>query len=236
VEPRDIIPDKQIYHVGDVMRPKVKMHCGCCLDPGLVDWAVYTSKDGITWTQTCAISHPWGDCGWAEGYSYLDACGSDGIPVTSNMIGTLYIGVANCFYPCATTINSNSDPNAIVASHTVTIKAAYQNGYGGLTIVTEPSGASVWLDGSFIGQTPIDDYQTIMGQHEISVVKDGYPPVSNTVTIPNGGQIVKSYKLSSGDWWSTLVDYAPYIIGGAAGVVALVLIIKARQKRMERMR
>jgi hypothetical protein len=91
VEPRDIIPDKQIYHVGDVMMPKVKMHCGCCFDPGLVDWAVYTSKDGQIWTQTCAISHPIGDCGWAEGYSYLDACGPDGIAVTSDMVGTLYI-------------------------------------------------------------------------------------------------------------------------------------------------
>jgi hypothetical protein len=82
----------------------------------------------------------------------------------------------------------------------------------------------------------MDDYQTIMGAHSISIVKDGYPTVEGTVTIPNGGQVVKSYKLSSRDIWNTIIDNAPLIIGGAAGVVALILIIKARQKRMERMR
>jgi len=216
--------------------PKVKLHCGCCFDPGLVDWAVYTSKDQQIWTQTCAISHPWGDCGWAEGYAYLDACGSDGIPVTSDMIGTLYLGVANCVFPCATTIDSNQDPSAIVASQQVTIKAAYPSGYGGITVVSQPSGATVWIDGTQIGVTPINDQNFIIGSHDIIVTLADYNDVIDTITVPNGKQIVKSYKLSTGEWWSSLIDYAPYIIGGAAGVVALVLIVKARQKKMERMR
>ena len=236
MEPRDIIPDKLVFHVGDVMMPKVKLHCGCCFDPGLVDWAVYLSLDGQIWEQVCAISHPWGDCGWAEGYVYLDACGPDGIPVTSDMIGTLYIGVANCLWPCATIIDSNSDPNAIVANHPVTIKAPYATGYGGITVVSQPTGAILSIDDAIIGQTPINDYQVIMGSHSISLSYAGYNDVIDTVTIVSGNQTVKSYKLSTGNIWDSLVDYAPYIIGGAAGVVALVLIIKARQKRMERMK
>jgi hypothetical protein len=235
MEPRDIIPDRSVFHVGDVMMPKVKMFCGCCFDPGLVDWAVYTSKDGQTWTQTCSMHNSLGGCGFASGYSYFDACGPDGIAVTSDMIGTLYIGVANCFWPCATTIDSIADPAAIIASHAVTIKVPYSTGYGGLTIVTQPSGANVWIDGDYAGTTPLNDYIAIMGSHFISITLSGYGEKSDTITIPNGGQVVKSYNLSSGDIWGTLVNYAPWIIGGAGGAIALFLIIKARQKKLERM-
>jgi len=235
VEPRDIIPDKQIYHVGDVMKPTVKMFCGCCFDPGFVDWAVYISKDNQNWTQTCSM-HNTGGCGFASGYTYFDACGPNGIPVTTDMIGTIYVGVVNCIWPCAQTIDSSVDTTAIIASYPVTVKAPYPTGYGGLTIVSQPSGASVWIDGAYVGVTPLNDYVAIMGSHSISVIYTGYADQSDTVTIPNGGQVVKSYKLSSGSPWDVVVNYAPWIIGGAGGVIALFLLMKARQKKLERLR
>ena len=235
MEPRDIITDKSIYHIGDVIKSKVKFVCGI-LDPGLVDWAVYLSKDNHIWTQTCKVSHPWGDCGLSGGYVWLDGCTSDGIPVTSDMVGANYIGVANCIFPCADTIDSSADPNAIIASHPFTVKQPYPTGYGGITVVTEPVGAVVTFDGIIAGNSPINDYQIIMGSHDIKVSLPGYADARETVYVQDGQQVVRSYKLGTGNWWDPLIDYAPYIIGGAAGVAALVIIMKARQRKLERMR
>src|SRR2546422_824427 len=45
---------------------------------------------------------------------------------------------------------------------------------GGLSIGTDPDGASVYLDGKFVGQTPLMLKSVAVGDHRVRIVKSGY--------------------------------------------------------------
>lgn len=51
-----------------------------------------------------------------------------------------------------------------------------------LTIASDPAGAQVYLDGSFVGQTPLN-LAAAPGSHRIRVTKTGYLENSRIVTV-----------------------------------------------------
>jgi hypothetical protein len=55
-----------------------------------------------------------------------------------------------------------------------------------VTIYSDPSGASVYLDGTYIGTTPIEDYVVVPGTHTITVLKEGYQQISKVITVKEG--------------------------------------------------
>ncbi|GAB6102214.1 hypothetical protein JCM16138_14370 [Thermococcus atlanticus] len=55
--------------------------------------------------------------------------------------------------------------------------------FGYLSITSNPSGAEVYIDGSYIGTTPINDYKLSTGQHEVKLAKEGYHEYLKIVTI-----------------------------------------------------
>ncbi len=67
-----------------------------------------------------------------------------------------------------------------------TISATLTPTFGYLSVDSSPSGAKVYIDGSYVGDTPLKDYKLSTGEHEVKVVKDGYEEFTKTVTINSG--------------------------------------------------
>ena len=61
--------------------------------------------------------------------------------------------------------------------------------YGTLNITSNPSGAEAYVDGQFVGYTPVR-YGTQSGNHEVRVQLSGYDTFSNTVNV-TGGQSLR---------------------------------------------
>jgi len=55
--------------------------------------------------------------------------------------------------------------------------------FGALSVVSDPEGAQVYLDGSLIGQTPLLREDLVPGNYNIELTMNGYEPYSDTVTI-----------------------------------------------------
>jgi PKD repeat protein len=56
-------------------------------------------------------------------------------------------------------------------------------GTGSLSVATEPAGATVFIDGSVAGQTPLQVSTVDTGDHRVRVVKDGYVENARVVTV-----------------------------------------------------
>ena len=69
---------------------------------------------------------------------------------------------------------------------TKTISATLKPAYGFLSIESDPSGANVYIDGHYVGTTPLTDYKLSPGEHEVKIKKGGYNEYTKTVTITPG--------------------------------------------------
>lgn len=67
---------------------------------------------------------------------------------------------------------------------------------GNLTVKSEPDDAKVLLNGNLKGRTPLTISDLTYGDYTIKVSKDGYPPVTDTVTIQGDERLV-SYTLTT---------------------------------------
>jgi len=78
---------------------------------------------------------------------------------------------------------------ALVAGVTISpatspsVAAARGSGSGSLAVATEPAGATVFIDGSVAGQTPLQVAAVESGDHRVRVVKDGYLENARVVTV-----------------------------------------------------
>ncbi|WP_198362270.1 PEGA domain-containing protein [Thermococcus profundus] len=66
------------------------------------------------------------------------------------------------------------------------ITAILQPVFGYLSVTTEPSGAKVYIDGSYAGETPLNEYKLHTGSHTVSIIKEGYQNYTETVIITSG--------------------------------------------------
>ena len=55
--------------------------------------------------------------------------------------------------------------------------------YGGVEITSQPSRATVFVDGNNVGETPLILNNVLVGKHELKFVKDGYVEQSKTINI-----------------------------------------------------
>ncbi|MGD2064492.1 MAG: PEGA domain-containing protein [Nitrospirota bacterium] len=65
---------------------------------------------------------------------------------------------------------------------------------GYLRVVSEPAGAEVLVDGNRIGATPFDGAVPV-GEHEVTVKLAGHVPVTETVTLEEGAEVVRTVSL-----------------------------------------
>ena len=57
---------------------------------------------------------------------------------------------------------------------------------GALSVASDPSGAAVYVDGRFVGHTPIDVQDLPAGDHRVRLVKDGYLENGRVVSVSAG--------------------------------------------------
>lgn len=77
---------------------------------------------------------------------------------------------------------------------------------GFVNITTEPSGATVFLDGTEIGVTPLNRGQIDEGSHELRLLLDGYHPVTTSVDVRGGGETIRSFTMQER---TSLEQYVP---------------------------
>ncbi|WP_462273698.1 PEGA domain-containing protein [Methanohalophilus sp.] len=110
----------------------------------------------------------------------------------------------------------------INAADTTTISKSLSEETGSLRISSNPSGAKVYLDGTYEGTTPISIYDLETGLYEIKFEKTGYETVSFKKMIYTGSNSVSR----------NLTSYISIAIGPAAIFLILLFgIIVVRKKR-----
>ena len=58
---------------------------------------------------------------------------------------------------------------------------------GAIDVTSSPAGAEVYIDGALVGSTPGDFTEIAPGRHLVSVKKEGFDPVEETVNVTAGG-------------------------------------------------
>jgi len=84
--------------------------------------------------------------------------------------------------------------NAVVKLWNPTV--SIQCPMGTLQVFSSPSGAMVYIDGNYIGETPLTNYTLSPGNHEITIKKYGYTEYMKTVTITIGKKTTLSASLT----------------------------------------
>jgi hypothetical protein len=68
---------------------------------------------------------------------------------------------------------------------------------GAISVTSDPVGATVYVDGRFIGQTPIDVPSLAAGDHRVRLVMDGYLENGRIVTVNTGKTETLNVRLSA---------------------------------------
>ena len=95
-------------------------------------------------------------------------------------LGTKDVGVAN---------NGATIHAVLVAARAAT---------GTLEVSSNPSGAAVYIDGKYIGVTPIDDYTLAGGSYNIGLKLAGYKDADTTLSVIAGQGDFTKHKSDSG--------------------------------------
>lgn len=96
---------------------------------------------------------------------------------------------------------------------------------GSLLITAVPEDTSVYLDGEFVGVTPLDIPYVDAGSHTLRLVSDGYHPLQATVDVTGGPTTIRRYELQAR---TTLDEYVPpqpgylSVVGPRPGLEVLI--------------
>lgn len=96
-----------------------------------------------------------------------------------------------------TVIRHNFSPNYSLASSVVLSFKKEAGSVTALAVVSEPSSAEVYLDGKFLGFTPLKSSNLTPGNHSLLVGKDKYLTESVDVDTKNGYVLTVTTKLSA---------------------------------------
>ncbi|NPA47576.1 MAG: PEGA domain-containing protein, partial [Thermococci archaeon] len=89
--------------------------------------------------------------------------------------------------------------NVTVSADQMVQKKAVLLPGGYIEVTSVPEGAAVYVDGQFIGDTPIQNYSIPIGFHEITIKKPGYVTVTKFITVSAGSTTnIKQYLLLAG--------------------------------------
>src|ERR1700738_2679957 len=68
---------------------------------------------------------------------------------------------------------------------------------GSLYVTTLPSGADVWIDGAYVGRTPLVVGALSPGGHAVGLTKSGWSPLQLDVTVEAGQTTLSSTRLEA---------------------------------------
>ena len=98
---------------------------------------------------------------------------------------------------------------------------------GGLSVVTDPPGASVYVNGESRGVTPLQIDRIAAGEHRVTVVKDGYLENSRVVRVEAGRKQALELELTSSAGHPRSEAQVQSAGGGGGGVPTWVWIAAA---------
>jgi serine/threonine protein kinase/outer membrane protein assembly factor BamB len=123
-------------------------------------------------------------------------------------------------------ISITQDDSYLLAGGATTL-FVFKPNVGYLTIYSTPSGASVYVDGKFIGKTPLENYELSSGEHSLIIQAEGYEDYSTSVFITPGetSSVNVNLKLKTGTLsvTSTPSDALVYVNGEYKGRTPLSL-------------
>jgi hypothetical protein len=93
----------------------------------------------------------------------------------------------------------------------------------GRLIVTKPEGCRVFLDGGFLGETPLDEPLVRAGEYELTLTKSGYYDYKEELVVEPGREHSLAFSMNryrGKGWWLTRVG--PAIVAGAILAVTLI--------------
>jgi hypothetical protein len=64
-----------------------------------------------------------------------------------------------------------------------------------LTVYSQPAGASVFIDGEYLGKTPFTSHNVPVGTHQLTLLKKGYYVFSEIIIISSSGETFREIKL-----------------------------------------
>ena len=123
----------------------------------------------------------------------------------------------------------------------ITVSISLKSLSGRLTVTTKPISAKLYVDGKFMGKTPLVDLQLPVGPHELSFQAPGMTPERRQVTVTPASTIhldvvmaqntVAPPKASvkKGPWYTSWPGWTFLGVGVALGIGGGVLLYKAHQ-------
>jgi hypothetical protein len=91
--------------------------------------------------------------------------------------------------------------------------AAYaETATGAAYVTTLPSGADIWVDGTYVGRAPVLVDALLAGHHEVTITKSGWVVQEVDVVVPAGSVALSSTRLAAGP---------RALAGGASGTVVV---------------
>lgn len=91
---------------------------------------------------------------------------------------------------------------------------------GGLSIVSDVSGATVFLDREYKGTTPIDIEDVAPGEHELTVSAEGYDMHSETVSVRTGHQEIRvSFQQAAAELHESIAVVHKHTFGECQGTL-----------------
>ncbi|MCZ7382046.1 MAG: PEGA domain-containing protein [Candidatus Methanoperedens sp.] len=103
---------------------------------------------------------------------------------------TLYSG-SNTISARATDTSGNTNEASVIVTHNPPVTT------GSISVSSIPSGASIYLDSSYRGETPKDITDASVGSHYIELKLDDYKPWSDTIDVKAGSVSYVSATLTS---------------------------------------
>jgi hypothetical protein len=94
----------------------------------------------------------------------------------------------------------------------LTSRAQAETPTGAVYVTTLPSGADIWVDGTYVGRAPVLVDALTAGAHSLTITKTGWVVDQVTVSVPSGSVAMSSTQLIAGP---------TAIAGEAAGTVVL---------------
>jgi len=93
---------------------------------------------------------------------------------------------------------------------------------GAIRVTASPADAEVWIDGTYAGNAPSTFSEITAGSHVLRFEKDGYEPVTKTVTVNAGGTLQISVFLAFAPP-TTAPGFHP--LPGFEGIVAAIAVM-----------
>jgi len=69
---------------------------------------------------------------------------------------------------------------------------------GAVYVTTLPSGADIWIDGTYVGRAPVLVDALEPGHHALTITKTGWVVAEVDVSVPSGGVVMSSTHLAAG--------------------------------------